>query len=1669
MNTLKRKLTAILLTFAMLFSLMPALPQAAEAAIATSQSGMFSFDYQSSGNRTLNVEVKDQNGYILDSAQLNDFLATGSVATFKLNSTEYEIVSVECSDNKYSYYEYPLQSDKHQYRFSTAFTGDSATLTVYVKSYEGPAVSEFIYDESQSRSYRIYYDQIWKMLYSQNEDISVDATIESITPIWYEEFGVAGSGSGTPLRNENRVNDYYDQTYTVADSVDGENLGQVQPYNIKSLDIVYDNKDGKGTQTVSIPSSSLRFTVGEEARAKYYDIELADDSFHVVFFYNEDGANEGNNYFPYAVKFVEHGQSLGDQMPADPTYPNTEYEFVNWDQNSWKGSSRKPLLSTTIINEDVTAFARKISSSSGSTQFHVINDENNELLNRIVELYNEKNSENISVEDIDLEKLFYISVYNSDDTIWTNVAYSSNGWDHYNGINNYYYRVGNVVADEVIGAGHNAHINPADVGKIRVTFTLDTGHQSNIDINVGENVGDISVYMSNTENIIELYINQPGEVAGSDTPEEPEVTPNAPTYDQIKDLIDVKIDCTANVSHEDKTYDLIDNTTGNDSFTVGEVTGSAEAGYTVDVTVHNGPYVAKYNTDGSETHTISGASDQTVSLKYENDTWKLKDDASSATVKFEVTCTGTTPVPEQSVSKVKKDLIEVPIAGFDNANKFDYPDANGIVVIPNGGEVTLLYSITVEGSAGTEFTVTDGGAALVKSSGEGPDIQFNEQDSTFSGTIPNEGTITFYVSRTFDGEDLTDGDKGTQLVNSVEAKVTGSEDEPEKDKEKVPAEEAPALPTEGDLENLFDVKLDCISGVGHEDQTYELIYSEDMLDELIRDKDGVYTVQMTVTGADYLEQFDKASNGVAHEVSGEATQTIRLTYKDDRWTAPEKSSPIVFDVKCSGTGAYDINDFTKDLIAGDQEETEAVNAGVNVDSYLIPEEGADVVIPYNGTVTLLYKLTVTGNKTSGVDFMVTDKGAVFVKAVDNATITADNENGTFTGTVPVNSTVSFYVAKTFDAGDINENGKLVNVAAIAGTDDDEDAKVDPGVDEIEEEVGGEEGEPAGKITVAPANLTIYEGGAGGYDAVVDEYGNTVEANSSASLPHPLFKLSALGNDDVNLDNLTFTNGTNSWKVVEDGTDQTENGTSLYHFEVTEEGMDPVRVTYTDEKGNAVTSDEFDPEQVGDFNTTYTIKLYAGANEADFSNVTAIDENGARYAIDAKDQTGTLTVRAVDGTQETSVSDIVDAENADSVGVVESGEAVAIEPENDTTYTLNDTEVTVDEADSKPSLLFDGIIDDETVNRTALLEDKVDEALGGADADRQYEIKYIDLVDANNGNAWIASSEGTDIIWGYPEGTDINTEFKLTHFSGLHRDGETTGFNPEELKAIDADELENVTIKNTEEGILFHVEKANFSPYALTWETDDGSGDDYHPWYPSNPGGDGDGPDGLNTEDHFYYIVGYEDGMVKPQNNITRAEVATIFYRLLEDDVRDEYDTTVNDFSDVSADSWYNQTVSTLASMGIVKGYEDGTFRPNAPITRAEFGAIATRFFEETGATYEPGTFTDVTGSEWFAGAIMDAVNLGLIGGYEDGTVRPNNNITRAEACAIVNRTLGRVPDADHLLPDDVMKTWPDNPESAWFYADMQEATNGHEYEWITEDGNKVENWTDLLDKDWNDR
>ena len=218
---------------------------------------------------------------------------------------------------------------------------------------------------------------------------------------------------------------------------------------------------------------------------------------------------------------------------------------------------------------------------------------------------------------------------------------------------------------------------------------------------------------------------------------------------------------------------------------------------------------------------------------------------------------------------------------------------------------------------------------------------------------------------------------------------------------------------------------------------------------------------------------------------------------------------------------------------------------------------------------------------------------------------------------------------------------------------------------------------------------------------------------------------------------------------------------------------------------------------------------------------------------------------------------------------------------------------------------------------------------------------------------------------------------------------------------------------------------------------------------------------LNKTDHFAYVIGYPDGTVHPNGQITRAEVATIFFRLLRDEVRDGAFTTSNSYSDVAYGKWYNNPISTMSALGIITGYPDGTFKPNKPITRAEFAAIAARFDETQSG--KSATFSDVIG-HWAAKEIGIAYYNDWIKGYPDGTFKPDQNITRAEAMTLINRVLERKPESPADLLTNMNK-WTDNLDtSKWYYLDVQEATNSHAY---TRKTFNYELWRQMLnDPDW---
>ena len=220
------------------------------------------------------------------------------------------------------------------------------------------------------------------------------------------------------------------------------------------------------------------------------------------------------------------------------------------------------------------------------------------------------------------------------------------------------------------------------------------------------------------------------------------------------------------------------------------------------------------------------------------------------------------------------------------------------------------------------------------------------------------------------------------------------------------------------------------------------------------------------------------------------------------------------------------------------------------------------------------------------------------------------------------------------------------------------------------------------------------------------------------------------------------------------------------------------------------------------------------------------------------------------------------------------------------------------------------------------------------------------------------------------------------------------------------------------------------------------------------------PDKLNGDDHFAYVVGYSDGTVRPNANISRAEVATIFFRLLKSDIRDGNLTADNGFSDVSNGQWHNKAISTMAKLGIVKGRRADRFDPDASITRAEFAAICARF--NTKPVENSGSFSDISG-HWAENEIERAAAFGWISGYPDGTFRPDARITRAEAMTMINRVLCRMPQSESDLLDS-MVTWPDNKPSDWHYLAVQEATNSHDF---NRQGEVGESWTKLTSvPDW---
>ena len=620
------------------------------------------------------------------------------------------------------------------------------------------------------------------------------------------------------------------------------------------------------------------------------------------------------------------------------------------------------------------------------------------------------------------------------------------------------------------------------------------------------------------------------------------------------------------------------------------------------------------------------------------------------------------------------------------------------------------------------------------------------------------------------------------------------------------------------------------------------------------------------------------------------------------------------------------------------------------------------------------------------------------------------------------------------------------------------------------------------VTFVPEDITIYSGGVGGDSA-------------NPEFPHPIYLKMNSDKTTENADQMTF-------KI--DGSDTT------YHAD------DLFTVKYYDNAGQEITADS----TYGD----YTAKIVV---RDQYQSKTILTSDGMPVSFG----TGTLRIRYVSSFTDASENALTAIAQQYDNSTENNKQAAAIEVEKTekagilldkgaTIYLNGNTKYPYPAGfTSGIALLFDDLLPthsggDNSTYKDALVKHAADKGFDISGMNTQFQ--YLDLVDTNDSNAWVSSSQGVDVFWPYPSGVDANTSLTLLHFTGLHREYAMPGQDTLPEQIADAG-VESVSFTRGNGGIWFHVDQNGFSPFALVWETTsvdpdpgDGGGtgtrDDYTLHYVTNGGkhlssetkssawtkdyedlpipvrdgytfegwywdlrltepvtgdvkvnkttvtlyakwsGGNYGPDDtgvskwLETDEHNAFLSGYPDGSFLADKNMTRAEVAQMFYSLLLDkDVK-----ITKSFSDVPTDAWYAKAVNTLSSLGMLGGYPDGTFRPDAPITRAEFAAIALAF------AYDPASascsYTDVSTSAWYYTYVAQATTYGWIGGYPDGSFRPNNSITRAEVAVIVNNMLGRSADESYIDRNtDELVSFVDLSKTHWAYYTIMEATNTHDY------------------------
>ena len=958
------------------------------------------------------------------------------------------------------------------------------------------------------------------------------------------------------------------------------------------------------------------------------------------------------------------------------------------------------------------------------------------------------------------------------------------------------------------------------------------------------------------------------------------------------------------------------------------------------------------------------------------------------------------PIP---AGKVTYSLTDFEKALVTNQNKPDglmIPEGVTIpatvpVVISDEG-VTLLYKITVKGDKGAKFIVRDDGATLV--SPKDDSITFNQEGSTFSGTVGTTGETVFYVSKYFTQDNIeTSGD--TKSVSNTATIVPGDNAKGPEDNEKTKT--VTTTVTEA-TPQTYTV-------------TYQWAEGEKPSDaDTLLPQGGTFTV-----GTGYTVVAAPMSTVTKNEAGENGKWTCAWDQNGDVGSAAQAGKNIVI----TGTWTF--------------KETEPPTPPA-------PTDPVEWYVSRSKTATKLDTNTWTSNVTLSLPSAEEKLASDVVFVLDKSTSAALEEQA------------------------------LAMLTQLKAQAESTKATVKVGVVIFNKE----------------ANVTQLTDLATGYNTIEQAIKQDLQSgtNTHAGL---LAGKQMLDNDNevsANRKYLIFVSDGISYMYDSDGK-------VVPYYWISDNSpytsYDPYSWSFKYEDNNPPENWSEWVKQIGEIIETEDVTpiLYANHKEAldnktldisQYTNVTDFDTNQYTTCVDRALYYTYQTYTAAKNEGYNCYA-VVNRSSASTtypwgpafMNYLAGGETVSFDKiQNDILYAVSAGSTVTDTIGEK--FTFGGV-------DSFTLKVGEEEIKGAKDASDENTMNFgAKKSDGNYPYTVTYTPDTKTFKWTINENVSNFAPVKLTYTVKLTKPETAAGtYGVEDLNGdgiVDGTEsTTNTTVVAAD--ALYTNESATMVPK----DSDENTGEELTFPKPSvsytvSSGNSGSHSGGsrpsLNTKDHYGYIIGYPVDYytgeattdqtkkpVRPEGKITRAEVATIYFRMLTDESRTKFWSQSSGYSDVKTGDWFNNAVSTLSKAGIIAGYEDGSFRPNGYITRAEFATIAARFFD---VTYNgKDLFPDISG-HWAKDYINQAANKGFVNGYEDGTFKPDRNITRAEAVTLVNRTLDRHPDKNHFTKD--MLVWPDNmDQTKWYYADMQEATNSHTYQMKeNSDKTKYENWTKTL-------